>query len=150
MGARAEGARRTVGLTGGLAGGPAVGKKTTGTPPPGLINSACASIGSNLYHFGGSNGRGSFSSALSLLDTSTMEWKLLTPDIGPMKKQGAGMVAFHGNKLALFGGFGIPTSSTQPGTSFERISGESGYTNEFHIFNISNGVLLLIMAIDVC
>ena len=127
-----------------------VQRKTTGTPPPGLLNGACTSINNKLYTYGGYVGGDSpFTGTLSQLDTSTMEWKLLTSDIGPMKKQGARMIAVNGEQLAVLGGVGIPTSPTQPGSSFVRDSSRSdgrGWTNEFHIFNISNGMLLLVIA----
>ena len=126
-----------------------VQRKTTGTPPPGLFNGACASINNKLYTYSGYGGDDSpYTGTLSQLDTSTMEWKLLTSDIGPMKKQGARMIAVN-DELAVLGGLGIPTSPTQPGASFVRKSSRSdgrGWTNEFHIFNISNGMLLLVIA----
>ena len=127
-----------------------VQRKTTGTPPPGLAIGACTSINIKLYTYGGHGGGGSlYTGTLSQLDTSTMEWKLLTSDIGPMKKQGARMIAVNDEQLAVLGGYGIPTSPTQPGASFVRNSRRSdgnGWTNEFHIFNISNGMLLLVIA----
>ena len=125
-------------------------RKTTGTPPPGLALGACTSINDKLYTYGGYGGSDSpFTGTLSQLDTSTMEWKLLTSDIGPMKKQGAGIIGLNDDQLAVLGGVGIPTSPTQPGSSFVRdrsSSDGSGWTNEFHIFNISNGMLLLVIA----
>ena len=121
-----------------------VQRKTTGTPPPGLFNGACTSIKNKLYTYGG--GDSPFTGTLSQLDTSTMEWKLLTSDIGPMKKQGAGMIGLKNGNVALLGGAGIPTSPTQPGSSFINDTDGSGWTNEFHIFNISNGMLLLVIA----
>ena len=126
-----------------------VQRKTTGTPPPGLANGACTSINNKLYTYSGYDGDSQYTGTLSQLDTSTMEWKLLTSDIGPMKKVGAGMIALNGEQLAVLGGYGIPTSPTQPGSSFVRDSSSSdgrGWTNEFHIFNISNGMLLLVIA----
>ena len=127
-----------------------VQRKTTGTPPPGLTNGACTSINNKLYTYSGDGGGDSlYTGTLSQLDTSTMEWKLLTSDIGPMKKRGARMIALNGEQLAVLGGYGIPTSSTQAGSTFVRSSSSSdgsGWTNEFHIFNISNGMLLLVIA----
>ena len=111
---------------------------------------ACTSINNKLYTYSGYDGGDSqYTGTLSQLDTSTMEWKLLTSDIGPMKKRGAGMIALNDEQLAVLGGVGIPTSPTQPGSSFVRDSSSSdgrGWTNEFHIFNISNGMLLLVIA----
>ena len=128
-----------------------VQRKTTGTPPPGLFYGACTSINNKPYTYGGGGGGGDspYTGTLSQLDTSTMEWKLLTSDIGPMKKRGAGMIPLNDEQLAVLGGVGIPTYPTQPGSSFvknSRRSDGSGWTNEFHIFNISNGMLLLVIA----
>ena len=127
-----------------------VQRKTTGTPPPGLALGACTSINNKLYTYSGYDGGDSqYTGTLSQLDTSTMEWKLLTSDIGPMKKQGAGMIGLKNGNVALLGGAGIPTSPTQPGSSFVKDINDtdgSGWTNEFHIFNISNGMLLLVIA----
>ena len=126
-----------------------VQRKTTGTLPPGLVNGACTSINNKLYTYSGYDGDSQYTGTLSQLDTSTMEWKLLTSDIGPMKKAGAGMIAVNDEQLAISGGYGIPTSPTQPGSSFVRNNSRSdgsGWTNEFHIFNISNGMLLLVIA----
>ena len=127
-----------------------VQRKTTGTPPPGLVYGACTSINNKLYTYSGFDVDVSqYTGTLSQLDTSTMEWKLLTSDIGPMKKVGARMIALNDEQLAVYGGAGIPTSPVQPGSSFVRDSSSSdgsGWTNEFHIFNISNGMLLLVIA----
>ena len=127
-----------------------VQRKTTGTPPPGLVWGACTSINNKLYTYSGYDGSDSaYTGTLSQLDTSTMEWKLLTSDIGPMKKQGAGMIGLKNGNVALLGGLGIPTSPTQPGSSFVKDINDtdgSGWTNEFHIFNISNCMLLLVIA----
>ena len=127
-----------------------VQRKTIGTPPPGLVYGVCTSINNKLYTYGGHDGSDSpFTGTLSQLDTSTMEWKLLTSDIGPMKKRGTGMIALNDEQLAVLGGYGTPTSPTQPGSSFVRnsySSNGSGWTNEFHIFNISNGMILLVIA----
>ena len=127
-----------------------VQRKTTGTPPPGLAFGACTSINNKLCTYSGYGGDSPFTGTLSQLDTSTMEWKCLTSDIGPMKKRGAGMIALNDEQLAILSGYGTPTSPTQPGSSFVRSSSSSdgrGWTNEFHIFNISNGMLLLVIAI---
>ena len=125
-----------------------VQRKTTGTPPPGLFYGACTSIKNKLYTYSGYDVSDSqYTGTLSQLDTSTMEWKLLTSDIGPMKKRGARMIAVNDEQLAVLGGIGIPTSPTQPGSTFVRNSSDGrGWTNEFHIFNISNGMLLLVIA----
>ena len=70
---------------------------------------ACTSIKNKHYTYGGYGGGDSpFTGTLSQLDTSTMEWKLLSSDIGPMKKRGAGMIALNGEQLAVLGGVWDP------------------------------------------
>ena len=58
-----------------------------------------------------------------------------------MPKIRAGLVAF-GDKLGLFGGYGLPSGPTQPGSSFiknKRFSDVDGWTNEFHVYNLKEG-----------
>ena len=57
------------------------------------------------------------------------------------------MIAFNGDKLALFGGLAIGINSTlsvQSGSSFTRSSkaDRSGLTNEFHVFDLNNSMLM--------
>ena len=59
-----------------------------------------------------------------------------------MPKYGCGMIAF-GNGLGVFGGYGVPRGPTEPqsfikGTKF---TDGRGWTNEFHIYNLSQGNL---------
>ena len=59
-----------------------------------------------------------------------------------MRKVGCGMVSFLHNKLAIFGGYGIPRGPTQPGAMFTRdtrFTDGSGWSNELHVFNITEG-----------
>ena len=48
------------------------------------------------------------------------------------------MVHFHNDKLAVMGGYGRPNGSIQPGSEFIGNVRE-GWTNEVHIFDISQG-----------
>ena len=127
-------------------------RKTTGTPPPGLFNGACTSIKNKLYSYGGGyDGDSQYTGTLSQLDTSTMEWKLLTSDIGPMKKQGAGMIALNECEQCFSIGWMMGSPHLPPSQDLHSLvnsnsSDGSGWTNEFHIFNISNGMLLLVIA----
>ena len=54
-----------------------------------------------------------------------------------MPKIGCGMIAFR-NSLVVFGGYGRPRGPTEP-QSFIKDVGGRGWTNEFHIFNLSEG-----------
>ena len=120
---------------------------TTGVPPPGLYAGACTSLFNSLYWFGGYDGS-SYYNSLHRLDTTTLvqEWRELQPlnkADGPMRKGGCGMVPFLRDKLATFGGFGIPTGPTQPGAVFMKDTKHTdgrGWSNELHVFNITKGM----------
>ena len=87
---------------------------------------------------------------LHQLNTVTLNWEELHhngPSQGPMAKSGCGLVLFQGNKLGLFGGHGILTGPTQPGSAFirdNRYSDGSGWTNEFHLFHLQEGMYMYI------
>ena len=116
-----------------------------GAPPPGIYDGACASSGLCLYCFGGGDGS-TLHGSLHQLDTSsaTLKWtQLTTPDSSsrPMMKTGCGMVAY-GSGLVLFGGYGFPCDSTQPGAEFvkdDRYTDGVGWSNELHVFDVREG-----------
>ena len=111
---------------------------TTGTPHPGLAGAACASVADQLYMYGGHSGKRR-EGVLSLLSLKTLTWSQLCQEAtagGPMRKADCGMVSFHGDQLAVVGGYGTPTGPTQHGASLIR-----GWTNEVHIFNINQGIV---------
>ena len=59
------------------------------------------------------------------------------------------MIAFD-KKLLLFGGYGYPSHSTQPGAKFimnSKSSGGRGWTNELHLFDLKEGEGVLHCAI---
>ena len=64
---------------------------------------------------------------------------------GPMRKAGCGMVTFFQDQLAMFGGYGIPTGPTQPGAMFTEsttlFTNGRGWSNELHVFNITEGIV---------
>ena len=121
-------------------------KTTSGLSPPGLKLGVSASLLDQLYSFGGYNDDASFYNSLHTLDPTSLEWKelrVLNQADGPMRKTGCGMVSYNGNRLSLFGGYGIPTGPTQPGATFTEdtsYTDGSGWTNELHIFNINEGM----------
>lgn len=110
----------------------------SGPSPPGLYDCACASVDQNLYVYGGKVGL-NYGSSLHQLDTRSWNWKLLS-SIGPMRKGGCGMVAYS-DQLVLFGGYGIPSGPTQPGSEFvkSKYSDSGGWTNELHVFDLKEG-----------
>ena len=86
-----------------------------------------------------------YQSALHEFDSTSLQWRKLldrNPSEGPMGKSGCQMVSYEGDKLALFGGFGIPTGPTQPGSRFIKsitLTDGSGWNNEFHLFHLKEG-----------
>ena len=121
---------------------------TTGVPPPGLYSGACTSLLDSLFWFGGSDGKSRYNS-LHRLDPTTLKWRVIQPlnqAGGPMRKVGCGMVSFHQVKLAVFGGYGIPRGLTQPGAMFTKDTLNTdgrGWSNELHVFNITEGMWAL-------
>ena len=99
-------------------------KPTHGTPPPGLINTAYAVVGSCLFVFGGYDGVSRHNN-LFKLDLHTFQWeqvRVSNPSSGPQKKTGCGMVSYGDNQLVVFAGW----------------TG-SGRTDELHIFDLNKG-----------
>ena len=111
-------------------------------PSPGTYHAASASIHDDLLSFGGFDGTQLFNT-VHRLDTEKLCWSQVSPqnaDGAPMPKVGCGMIAF-GNSLGVFGGFGVPRGPTEPQSFIKntRATGGSGWTNEFHIYNLSEG-----------
>ena len=128
---------------------------TTGAPPPGLYSGACTSLLDSLYWFGGSDGRSLYNS-LHRLDTTTLEWRKLQPlnqAYGPMRKYGCKMVSFLQDRLATFGGHGIPAGPTQPGailTEDANYTDGRGWSNELHVFTITEGNFVSTVFAEFC
>ena len=115
-----------------------------GTLHPGLEGAGCASSGEHIYMYGGRKSR--YEGVLSCLDVKSLTWSQLGSEGGtaggPMRKAYCGMVHFHHDKLAVIGGYGLPSGPTQPGSSFIRntsVTEGSGWTNEVHVFDLSQG-----------
>ena len=112
-------------------------------PSPGTYNAASASLHDDLFSFGGWDGRDLFFNTVHRLDTKTWCWSQVFPqnaDGAPMPKSGCGMIAFR-NSLVVFGGFGRPQGPTEPQSFIKSTSYTDGrgWTNEFHIYNLSEG-----------
>ena len=119
-------------------------RPVTGDAPPGTCSAASASLHDNLFSFGGSDGSQYFNT-LRRLDTEKLCWSQVSPqnaDGAPMPKFGCGMIAF-GSGLGVFGGFGVPRGPTEPQSFIKntRSTDGRGWTNEFHIYNLSQGKL---------
>ena len=104
---------------------------TTGVPPLGLYNAACATLLDSVYWFGGFDGT-SYYNSLHRLDPTTLEWRELQPlnqADGPIRKTGCGMVPFLHYHLAVFGGHGISTGG----------AGKC-WSDKLHVFNITESM----------
>ena len=109
-------------------------------PSPGTYRAANASLHDDLFSFGGEDESENYFNAVHRLDTKTWCWSQVSPqsaDGAPMPKRGCGMIAFR-NSLVVFGGYGRPQGPTEP-QSFIKFGGDEGWTNEFHIYNLSEG-----------
>ena len=122
-------------------------RRTTGLVPPGLYDGTCTTVAEAIYYFGGWDGR-SDSNALHCLNSVTLEWTQVhsqTAHDRPMRKFGCGMTAYHkeDTSLAVFAGYGVPHGPTQPGATFIQYTKDTsgrGWTNELHLFNLTNGM----------
>ena len=99
---------------------------TTGTPPPGLWNGGCASVGNDLYFFGGENGSFYFND-LHKLNLETFQWSNLVHSGNdqrswPTLKSSCGFSAVDKGTLCCFGGYT-----------------DKGWTNEFHLYDVQEG-----------
>ena len=112
------------------------------TPSPGTRAEASASINNDLFTFGGYDGNGKYNNVLRKLDTKTWRWYQLSPqnaEGAPMPKYCCGMVGF-GDNLGVFGGYGFPSGSSQPGSFIKNTNYTDGWTNEFHLYNLTDGM----------
>ena len=113
------------------------------TPSPETYGGASASLHNNLFSFGGRDERRNCVNTVHKLDTKTWFWSQVSPqnaDGAPMPKSGCGMIAFR-NSLVVFGGYGRPQGPTEPQSfiKYTRLTDGRGWTNEFHIYNLSEG-----------
>ena len=117
---------------------------TTGPPPPGLCNGGCAVLMNHLYCFGGYDGSSRFND-LHKLNLETFQWSEAhtTKNLSelPICKSGCGLVAVNERTLACFGGYGREPTHVPPGSIFTRHRGSRGRTNEFHLFDIQEGII---------
>ena len=114
------------------------------TPSYGTYENAFTALRDDLFSFGGRGASGNLSNTLHRLDTQTLRWCQLSPqnaEGAPMPKYGCGMISFR-DSLGVFGGQGIPRGPTKP-QSFIRNSRHTdgrGFTNEFHIYQLNDGM----------
>ena len=118
---------------------------TIGTPPQGLYTSTATYFDHYMYTYGGYNGT-SYSSSLYQLDARSYTWTQLSSqhEYGPMRKVQCGII-YYNNSLVICGGYGYPSSEIQAGSQFfenTTYKDGRGWTNEIHMFNISEGTKL--------
>ena len=115
---------------------------TTGVPPCGLLQGAFTAHRHLLYFFAG-NDRFERMNSLHVLDTDLLVWRDSPhSDASPMPKSACGMVFFGSHYLATIGGYGIPTQPIQHGSTFIKYPNHTdgrGWTDEFHVFDITEG-----------
>ena len=119
-------------------------RRVTGdAPSPGTYGAASASLHDDLFSFGGFDGR-QLLNTVHRLDTEKLCWSEVSPqnaDGAPMPKAACGTIAF-GNSLGVFGGYGVPRGPIEPQSLIikdTRFTDVIGWTNEFHIYNLSEG-----------
>ena len=120
-------------------------------PSPGTYYAASASLHDDFFSFGGGDESENYFNTVHRLDTKTWCWSQVSPqnaDGAPMPKSGCGMIAFR-NSLVVFGGYGVPRGPTEPHSFIKSVAylrfiqtiyDDSGWTNEFHIYNLSEGM----------
>lgn len=88
--------------------------RTKGSSHSGISYYANATVGDDVYYFGGQCGHGScFYNTLTKLDTNEMRWKDVRTSFvrAPMKKYSCGMISFKCDGetfLLVVGGYGEP------------------------------------------
>ena len=120
-------------------------QSTTGSPPHALYDGACTSIGNRLYCFGGSDWDCPFNDLFEL-NTDNFQWSEILPRNDspewPFCKQSCGLIAVDNNNLGCFGGYGLGGQRSGQRSLFipcEKNT-EYGWTNEFHLFDIQEGI----------
>ena len=118
---------------------------TTGPPPPGLRAGGCVIITNNLYCFGGYDGSSLFND-LYKLNLETRQWSKVYPKSNlseqPICKAGCSLAAVDKRTLVCFGGYGSEPTHVQPGSTFTRDYQIRGWTNEFHLFDTQEGIII--------
>ena len=115
-------------------------RSTTATPPAGVMGYACSNIRDSILFFGGFSKPNCFHNNLFEFNTLTEEWREIinsSPDNGPMRKRGCGMISFNMNgedNLLVIGGFGPTPITTHTGSKCIPSTTRSNYcyTNEIH------------------
>ena len=122
-------------------------KSTTATPPAGVIHYACTNVKNNIVYFGGScKPLHCFHNDLFELNTVTNEWREIinsSPDNGPMRKHGCGIITIDMNaedNLLVIGGFGPTPITTHTGSKYTSHPNIRNHclTNEIHTMCVNS------------
>ena len=118
---------------------------TTGDIPTAQYSGGCVSIEHSMYCFGGLSDGPTYHNELHKLNLETFQWVKLNPknnpSASPICKDACGFVALNKKTLCCFGGYGIGPNHFTPGSIFSR-SINSGWTNEFHLFDLERGTII--------
>ncbi|XP_019862019.1 PREDICTED: kelch domain-containing protein 3-like [Amphimedon queenslandica] len=126
-------------------------KPTTGNPPLGVRGYAAATIGREIFYFGGHcNHDDCYHNSLYSFNVDTFNWKELSPTTshhGPMMKHHCGMIAIKVNGedyLVVIGGWAPSFDNTpkQPGAQYSEAKGIASSRqrcNEIHFYKLSTG-----------
>ena len=122
-------------------------RSTTATPPAGVMNYACTNIRDSILYFGGKcKPNDCYHNDLFELNTLTNEWREIinsSPDNGPMRKNGCGMISFNMNEednLLVIGGFGPRPITTHTGSKYIPFPNFPNhyFTNEIHTMCVNS------------
>ena len=117
------------------------------TPPAGVMNYACTTIKDSILYFGGNCiPNNCYHNDLFELNTLTNEWREIiniSPDNGPLRKCGCGMISFNMNgedTLLVIGGFGPTPITTHTGSKYipHPTIPHRCYTNEIHTMCVNS------------
>ena len=121
-----------------------------GLAPPGLYEGVCTTVSESLYHFGGWDGHSNTThfTVSTVLHLSGHKFIHRHLAISRCQRSNCGMVTYHEEadgvtSLAVFAGLWKPITPTQPGSSFVKSTAFTdgrGWTNELHLFNLTNGM----------
>lgn len=121
-------------------------RNTSGAPPIGVEEYACAALGDDVYFFGGyCSHDNSYHNNINKLNTLSMQWSMLkhttSENSAPMKKTRCGMIGFNVDEegfLFIIGGSScFQPSYHQPGAKYDKTKHGYSYTNEQHLFILS-------------
>ena len=122
-------------------------RSTTATPTAGVIGYACTNISDKILYFGGRcRNADCYHNDLFELKTLTNEWREIinsSPDNGPLRKHGCGMISFNiygKDNLLVIGGFGPTPITAHTGSQYIPSPNHPNrcFTNEIHTMCVNS------------